>query len=167
VELRPCWQKSSVSVPARLTGVSDCRLLTRWTGILCDLVVADPLNCFATGKRLNFVSNSQVLHWTIARRNRNPRAVQKELPPLLTLLPPPSCVSSLSFFRDRSGLPSGFRLRGEQHIQSNKRQRLHLPRKRGLPGLSSRRQRAVERPAIRPLADAFCVLASMRYGLSA
>jgi hypothetical protein len=34
-------------------------------------------------------------------------------------------------FRDRSGLLSGFRLRGKQHIQSNKRQRQHLPRGRG------------------------------------
>ena len=31
----------------------------------------------------------------------------------------------------RSGLHSGFRLRGKQHIQSNKRQRQHLPRGRG------------------------------------
>jgi hypothetical protein len=29
---------------------------------LCELVVANPLNCFTAGKRLDFVSDSQLLH---------------------------------------------------------------------------------------------------------
>jgi hypothetical protein len=29
---------------------------------LCEFVVANPLNCFTTGKRLDFISDSQVLH---------------------------------------------------------------------------------------------------------
>ena len=52
-------------------------IVPRPTFFLCELVVANPLNCFATGKRLDFISNSQVLHWTIARWSRNLCAFQK------------------------------------------------------------------------------------------
>src|SRR6516162_3414304 len=44
---------------------------------LCEFVVANPLNGFTTGKRLNFISNLQFLHQTIARRSRNLRTLQK------------------------------------------------------------------------------------------
>jgi hypothetical protein len=32
------------------------------TFFLCEFVVANPLNCFPTGKRLDLISDSQVLH---------------------------------------------------------------------------------------------------------
>jgi hypothetical protein len=32
------------------------------TFFLCEFVVANPLNCFTTRKRLDFISDSQVLH---------------------------------------------------------------------------------------------------------
>jgi hypothetical protein len=38
---------------------------------LCEFVVANPLNGFTIGKRLNFISNLQFLHRTIAGRCRN------------------------------------------------------------------------------------------------
>jgi hypothetical protein len=38
---------------------------------LCKFVVANPLNSFATRKRLNFISNLQFLYQTITRRSRN------------------------------------------------------------------------------------------------
>ena len=47
------------------------------TFLLCEFVVANPLDCFTTGKRLDFISDSQVLHQTIARRSRDLRTLQK------------------------------------------------------------------------------------------
>src|SRR5260370_10697984 len=47
------------------------------TFFLCEFVVANPLDCFTTGKRLDFISDAQVLHQTIARRSRNLRTLQK------------------------------------------------------------------------------------------
>src|SRR5438105_10358454 len=47
------------------------------TLLLCEFVVANPLDCFTTGKRLDFISDAQVLHSTIARRSRNFRTLQK------------------------------------------------------------------------------------------
>src|ERR1700730_11500179 len=44
---------------------------------LCELVVANPLNGFTTGKGLDLISNLQFLHQTIARRSRNLSTLQK------------------------------------------------------------------------------------------
>src|SRR5262249_25046146 len=47
--------------------------------------------------------------------------------------------------RDCPGLECAVRLRGRKHFRTSKPQQRNPPRERGLPGLPSRRQRAVER----------------------
>jgi hypothetical protein len=47
------------------------------TFFLCEFGVANPLNCFTTRKRLDFISDSQLLHETISQRSRNLRTLQK------------------------------------------------------------------------------------------